>query len=104
MSDDELRTVLRDTTAAVIAFGHHHVAYTRRLDGLQLVDVSAVGNPKDGDLRVKYGVFAWDGKTARWTSEIVKLDYPIDATIAEMRTSGMPDPEAAIQRLLRASY
>jgi predicted phosphodiesterase len=104
MSDDELRDVLGDVDAAAIAFGHHHVSFVRELDEKLLVDVSAVGNPKDGDLRCRYGILTWDSDGRRWTAEIVKLAYPVEETVAEMRTSGMPDPERAIERLLQASY
>jgi predicted phosphodiesterase len=104
MSDGELRAVLGDAQAAVIAFGHHHMSFIREVDGMLLVDVAAVGNPKDGDLRCKYAVIAWDAIGKTWSAEIICLDYPVEATIAEMRQSGMPDAEAAIATLLRASY
>lgn len=47
-SDNNLRRIVGDTRAAAIAFGHIHICYVRELDGRLLVDVSAVGNPKDG--------------------------------------------------------
>lgn len=104
MSDDELRAVLGEVPAAAIAFGHHHVAFTREVDGVLLADVSAVGNPKDGDLRAKYGILTWDEEGESWTAEIVRLEYPVDETSAEMRASGMPGAETAIRNLLKASY
>ena len=103
-SDRALREVIGETRAAVIAFGHHHVCYTRRLDDYLLVDVSAVGNPKDGDLRCKYGLLTWDEQTKRWDAEIRRLDYPIEATTAQIRASDLPDPDATLRKLLRASY
>ena len=104
MSDRELREILGNTRAAVVAFGHVHIAYTRQVDGIQLADVSAVGNPKDGDLRCKYGVFTWDGVARRWHAEIRRLPYPVDETAAQIRSSGLPDPEKTLRKLLRASY
>jgi predicted phosphodiesterase len=104
MTDLETRGFLGDVEAAALAFGHHHVAFTREVDGTLLVDVSAVGNPKDSDLRCKFGILSWDTKNRIWAAEIVRIDYPLEETIAEMRASGMPDAEAAIQTLLRASY
>lgn len=104
MSDRELRETIGDTRAAVLAFGHHHVAYTRELDGMLLVDVSAVGNPKDGDLRCKYGVLTWSTETGRWSAEIRRLPYPLVETAAQIRASGLPDPERALRKLQRASY
>ena len=104
MSDRELHDVVGQTRAAVLAFGHHHVAYTRQLDATLLADVSAVGNPKDGDLRCKYGLFTWDGEARRWHAEIRRLPYPLAETTAQIRASGLPDPERTLSKLRRASY
>ena len=104
MTDRGLREVLGDTVAGAVAFGHHHVAYVRRLDGMLLVDVSAVGNPKDGDLRAKYGIVRWDAGERRWDAEIRRLPYPLEATAEQMLAGGMPDPEKALRKLERASY
>jgi predicted phosphodiesterase len=104
MSDEQIRQVIGDTKAAAIAFGHHHVAFVRRVGDVLLCDVSAVGNPKDGDLRCKYGILRWNEDDRTWHAEIVRLDYPLEATVEEIRQSSLPDREGAISKLLRASY
>ncbi len=104
MSDRELRETIGDTRAAVIVFGHHHVAYRRELDEMLLVDVSAVGNPKDGDLRCKYGILTWSPEARRWEAEIRRLPYPLAETEVQVRASGLPDPERTLRKLRRASY
>ena len=104
MSDRELRETLGDARAGVVAFGHIHIAYTRRLDDILLADVSAVGNPKDGDLRCKYGLFTWDAEKRTWDVELRRLDYPVEETAAQIRASALPDPEKTLKNLLRASY
>lgn len=104
MSDREVREVLGGTQAAVVAFGHYHVCFTRTVDQTLLVDVSAVGNPKDGDLRCKYGVLTWDEGTRRWSAEIRKIPYPLEETAAQIRASSLPDPEKTLRKLLKASY
>ena len=104
MSDRELREVIGETRAAVVAFGHHHVAYTRRLGGMLLADVSAVGNPKDGDLRCKYGLFTWDETARTWQVEIRRLPYPLEETAAQILASDLPDPERTLRKLKQASY
>ena len=104
MSDRAAREVIGDTRAAVLAFGHHHVAFERRVDGMVLVDVSAVGNPKDGDLRCKYGVFTWDEVARAWSVEQRKLPYPLDETEDQIRASGLPDPDKTFRKLRQASY
>lgn len=102
--DQQLRGLLGATEAAVIAFGHLHVCYTREALGTLLVDVSAVGNPKDGDLRCKWGEIAWDEHDRRWSATLRTVPYPLDATIAQMESSDMPKPEKAIAKLKKASY
>lgn len=104
MSDRELRTILDPVSAQAIAFGHIHIAYIRQVDDILLVDVSAVGNPKDGDLRCKYGVLTWDDDAKRWMAELRKLPYPLEETRAEMEASDMPNPEKAFKKLKRATY
>jgi predicted phosphodiesterase len=104
MTDRELREIIGDEDAGTIAFGHIHIAYIRHVAGTLLVDVSAVGNPKDGDLRCKYGILNWDANTQRWTAEIRRLEYPLEETEAQIRASGLPNPEKAIRKLRKASY
>ena len=103
-SDRALREVIGDARFRALAFGHIHICYTRELDGRLLVDVSAVGNPKDGDLRCKYGVLAWDESARRWSAEIRKLDYPLAETEAQILASDLPNPEKVFKKLLKASY
>lgn len=104
LSDREVREVIGETRASAIAFGHHHVAFSREIDGKLLVDVSAVGNPKDGDLRCKYALLSWTAATRRWSADIHRLPYPLTETAAEIRASGLPDAERTLRKLERASY
>jgi predicted phosphodiesterase len=104
LPDRELREIIGDEHAGTIAFGHIHIAYIRHVGSTMLVDVSAVGNSKDGDLRCKYGILTWDEIAQRWTAEIRRLDYPLDATEEQIRASGMPDAEKVIRKLKKASY
>lgn len=103
-SDREVRELIGDTRAAVIAFGHIHIAYRRTIDGIQLLDVSAVGNPKDEDLRSKWGLVTWDPDTAQWTTELRYVPYPLVETLDQMERSGMPNWQKAATKLQRASY
>jgi predicted phosphodiesterase len=103
-SDRELEELIGPTRAAVIAFGHLHIAYQREWNGIQLIDVSSVGNSKDGDLRSKWGLCSWDAGTMRWSTELRYVDYPLEETLIQMRESGMPNWEKAAAKLQRASY
>ncbi len=103
-SDEELREILGETSAAVIAFGHIHIAYRRTIDDIQLIDVSAVGNPKDEDLRSKWGLCTWHRDTASWTTGLRYVEYPLEETLEQMEASGMPNWRKAAAKLQRASY
>ncbi len=103
-SDDELRGVIGDAVFQTLAFGHVHISYRRQLDGHQLVDVSAAGNPKDGDLRSAYGIITWDEAADGWLAEIRRLEYPLEDTLEQIKRSGLPNPDKVARVLQRASY
>lgn len=103
-SERELTEVLGAAEFGALAFGHYHVCFTRTFRSRLLVDVSAVGNPKDGDLRCKYGVLTWSPEDESWTAELRKLTYPIEATERQILASGLPNPKKVLSKLLAASY
>ncbi|CAN5689503.1 hypothetical protein BH23CHL5_BH23CHL5_21080 [soil metagenome] len=103
-TDEELRAVIGPTQAAAIAFGHVHICYTRQVDRTLLVDVSAVGNSKNGDLSSKYGILNWDAAERSWHAEIRTVDYPLAETEAQIRQNGVPNAEKVVKRLRRATY
>lgn len=100
----ELQELIGDTQAAVIAFGHLHIAYVRNLQHVTLIDVSAVGNPKDNDLRSKWGLVEWDQNDREWTATLRYVDYPLQETKAQILASDMPNPKKLIAKLEKASY
>lgn len=100
----ELRELLDETQAAVIAFGHLHIAYIRELENMTLIDISAVGNPKDGDPRSKWGLIEWDETSRTWAPTLRYVEYPIEETEAQMLQSDMPNALKQVKKLRRASY
>lgn len=103
-TDEELEYLIGETKAGVIAFGHIHIAYTRDYGDTKLIDVSAVGNPKDGDFRSKWGQITWNGDTQSWTTELHYVEYPLEKTVEQMYASGIPKPDKKIKKLKKASY
>lgn len=101
---DDLDYLIGKTKAGVLAFGHIHIAYTRELPNMTLIDVSAVGNPKDGDLRSKWGLLTWGSESLSWSVELKYVEYPLEETEAQIRASGIPKPEKRIKKLKAASY
>jgi hypothetical protein len=104
LEEDQVTDLLGETRAAVIAFGHIHIAYTREVDGIQLIDVSAVGNPKDEDLRSKWGLCSWDAGMRKWSTELRYVEYPLAETLEQMENSGMPKWQKSARKLKHASY
>lgn len=101
---DELDYLIGKTRAGVLAFGHFHVSYTRELPSMTLIDVSAVGNPKDKDLRSKWGHLTWDTESLTWAAELRYVEYPLEETEAQIRKNGIPKPDKRIKQLKKASY
>lgn len=91
-----------DKQIGALAFGHLHIAYTRRWRGLLLADVASCGAPRDEDLRAAYGILTW--RDSRWEAEIRRVPYDVQAIVKQIKTSGMPRPEKRIKVLLEARY
>lgn len=104
LDETEVEKMIGSASADVIAFGHLHIAYIRKVADTTLMDVSAVGNPKDGDLRSKWGLAVWDDGAQRWHVELQYVDYPLEETIEQIQASGMPNREKVIRKLEHASY
>lgn len=94
-------SLLGDTSASVVAFGHLHIPYVRPLDRWLLVDVSSAGYPRDGDRCAAYAILEWDGA---WRATIRRVPYDLEAAAAAFRASGMPRAEKRIADLYAASY
>jgi predicted phosphodiesterase len=85
-----------------VAFGHLHIAYTRRWRHLLLVDVASCGLPRDEDLRAAYGILTW--QNSLWSAEIRRVVYDVRAVVKQIKTSGIPNPDKRIKTLLEAKY
>jgi predicted phosphodiesterase len=101
-SPQEIADLVGDTKAAAIAFGHIHISYIRDVNGFLLVDVSSAGNPKDGDIRSRWGSLEWNGHA--WAAQIHHVDVDTEAVVEQFRESGRPSADKAIAKYLKASY
>lgn len=104
LGDADLLALIGPVDASMIAFGHIHICYLRDVGPYRLMDVSAVGNSKNGDLSCKWGIATWDEADRRWSGELRTVPYPIEETEAEILACGVPDALKVIRRLKRASY
>lgn len=89
-------------TIGALAFGHLHIAYTRRWRHLLLADVASCGLPRDEDLRAAYGILTCQDNI--WEAEIRRVAYDVEAVVKQIKTSGMPNGEKRIKTLLEAKY
>jgi len=103
-SDSELERLLGglDNGIGAMAFGHLHIAYTRRWRRLFLVDVGSCGLPRDEDLRASYAILSWQANS--WMAEIRRVAYDVQAVVKQIKMSGMPNVEKRIKTLLEAKY
>lgn len=76
-----------------VAFGHTHVPWTRRVDGVVYANVGSVGRPKDGDPRASWGIATWDGEAL--DVELVRTAYDVERAAAAILDSELPDAFAA---------
>jgi putative phosphoesterase len=60
----------------VLACGHSHIPFTRRIAGVMVINAGSVGRPVDGDPRGSYALVDLElGRIAR--ARIVRFPYPI---------------------------
>lgn len=101
-SDTELQARIAGVTAELLAFGHIHIPYVRRIGNHTLFDIASAGLPRDGDQRAVYAIAEWTGSD--WQLAHHRVAYDVDAVAADLRASGMPNAERQIEILLSASY
>lgn len=91
-----------EPTIGALAFGHLHIAYTRRWRHLLLADVASCGLPRDEDLRAAYGILSWQDRS--WEAEIRRVSYDVKAVVKQIKLCGIPNAEKRVRTLLEARY
>ncbi|QBD79119.1 metallophosphoesterase [Ktedonosporobacter rubrisoli] len=89
-------------TIGAMAFGHLHIAYTRRWRHILLVDVGSCGLPRDNDLRASYAILTWQDHS--WQAEIRRVEYNIKEVVKQLKSSGIPHVEKRVKILTEARY
>jgi len=102
--DSDLERLLGklEPTVGALAFGHLHIAYTRRWRHLLLADVGSCGAPRDEDVRAAYAILLWQDNV--WEAEIRRVVYDLKTVLKQIKTSGMPNAEKRIKVLTEARY
>ncbi len=89
-------------TTGALAFGHYHVAYTRRWRGLLLVDAGSCGMPRDEDIRASYAILTW--RDDSWQVEHRRVKYDLKVVVKQLKSCGMPNADKRIKILTEAKY
>lgn len=72
--------------ADFVCAGHTHIPALMDLGRLQVLNPGSVGQPRDGDPRCSYAMIE------HGHAEIRRVEYDIEATIAQLRESGLAPP------------
>jgi predicted phosphodiesterase len=102
--ESELQRLLGGLTPGIgaLAFGHVHIAYTRRWRNLLLIDAGSCGLSRDGDTRASYAILTW--QDGGWHAEHRRVPYDLYQVFQQFKTCGMPYYEKRIKILTEAHY
>lgn len=97
--DDFLRKMATQLDAKpgdVVAFGHTHKPWQRRVDGVLYVNTGSVGRPKDGDPRAMWTLLAFEKGELVATQH--RVAYDVEAACAAIAAAGLPEEFATTLR------
>jgi putative phosphoesterase len=77
-----------DAQVDVIVFGHTHVPYHRKVDGVHFINTGSVGRPKDGDARAGYCMLTIERDSVR--SEQIRIQYDVERACHDLVAEGLP--------------
>jgi putative phosphoesterase len=89
---DRLRRILADVDEKLIVCGHTHQQFDRTVDRWRVVNAGSVGMPYEGRAAAFWALID-DGVPA-----LERTDYDIDAAVAVLRASGLPDIDELVLR------
>ena len=94
--DEELQSTYGGRGATTAVYGHIHLPFVRKLDGLTVVNSGSVGSPFDGDTRASYVLIPESG-----APQIVRVPYDLERELELIDHSDHPDmPRVAEMRRL----
>jgi predicted phosphodiesterase len=95
LTQDDARMNFGYFTQPVAFFGHSHIpgiysengrAGTVSKNGRYLINVGSVGQPRDGNWHLSFGIFDTD----TWSYENIRSEYDVNAAAAKIRKAGLP--------------
>lgn len=110
-TDKSLLRMMEKTGAHVMAFGHTHKPYHKKIEDSgstirHAINIGSVGKPKDGDPRCCYVMLEWDGdpdlrNPDSVNAEFIRVEYDVEKTAGAIEESPLPD---AFAEMLRSAY
>lgn len=107
-ADKSMIRMMEKATADIMAFGHTHRPYHKKLkneDGsfLHAINIGSVGKPKDGDPRACYAILEWKGDLDLKNPnalhvEFVRVDYNVEKAAKAVEQSPLPNAFANMLR------
>ena len=93
--DDEVAEILAGMETRCVVVGHTHVQFDRHVPGSpRLVNAGSVGMPYEGDPDARWALLGPD-------VELRKTPYDIEAAIAKIEATAMPQAERMVENALR---
>jgi putative phosphoesterase len=92
---ERLKTLVDAARAEIIIVGHSHEQFWKQVNGASIVNPGSVGRPGDGNPQTAYAILSFNP----FKTELVRLDYNVQAAADALRKKGMP--ESFAQMLLR---
>jgi predicted phosphodiesterase len=97
-SDEELQNTYASLHAPIMVYGHIHRPYTRRLQGVTIVNTGSVSQSYDGDRRASYLVIDGESVTNR------RVEYDVESEAKDLLHSGLPHADWLSRILLAGKY
>jgi predicted phosphodiesterase len=97
-SDAELQSTYASLRAPIVVYGHIHIPYIRRVQGMTIANTGSVSQSYDGDTRASY--LQMDGKSIT----IRRIEYDVESEAKELLSSGLPHADWMARILLAGKY
>ena len=94
-SDEEMESVYGSLNSPIVAYGHVHQPFIRRLKNFTVANSGSVSLAYDGDPRAKYLLIDGQNVTIR------RVEYDMEKAVDDLKNSGLPYADWLI-RVLRA--
>lgn len=102
LPDAREEAALRMVTAAsagVLAYGHIHSAYQRRVDTAVLLSAGAISGSNDADARPAYTILTLDQAVK---VEVIRVECPVGPRLDAFAQAGLELTEKDLERLMQA--